>query len=124
MTRTTTTVSCPHCEAEIEVRIETQAALAPSLKLPFSTPDEFTRWLKASRISIDEFKRLPLYQWHHDQLEPFIRALGSDPEDEAALHEGSDAEDEAAWHDDQLAPLTRGRADDATERAQPTRPRS
>jgi hypothetical protein len=95
------TVTCPHCEAEIEVRIETQAAVAPPLRLPFATEEEFAQWLKASRLSVDEFKRLPFYEWHRDQLEPLTRAVADDAKDETA--------DE--WHRDQLEPLTRGLAD-------------
>ena len=91
-------VACPHCEAEIEVRIETQAAVAPPLKLAFATKEEFARWLKASRLSVDEFRQLPVYEWHRDQLEPLTKAVAED-----------DADDEPAdeWHRDQLGPLTR-----------------
>jgi hypothetical protein len=103
MARTTIALTCPHCEAEIEVRIETEAALAPPLKLPFTTAEEFARWLKASRLSVDEFKRLPFYEWHRDQLEPLTRAVPHDSEGELA--------DE--WHRDQIAPLTRAVAYDA-----------
>jgi hypothetical protein len=99
------TVICPHCEAEIEVRIETQAAVAPPLRLPFATEEEFAQWLKASRFSVDEFKRLPFYEWHRDQLEPLTRAVADDAEDETA--------DE--WHHDQLDPLNRGLADVAED---------
>lgn len=99
------TVTCPHCEAEIEVRIATQAEVAPSLKLPFATEEEFAQWLKASRLSVDEFKRLPFYEWHRDQLEPLTRAVADDAKDETA--------DE--WHRDQLGPLTRALADEAED---------
>ena len=64
----------PHCEAEIEVRLETQAAVAPPLRLAFASVAEFALWLKASRLSVDEFRRLPVYEWHRDQLEPLVRA--------------------------------------------------
>jgi hypothetical protein len=94
-------VTCPHCEAEIEVRIETQAAVAPALRLPFATEEEFAQWLKASRLSVDEFRRLPFYEWHRDQLEPLTRAVAEDAEDETANE----------WHRDQLEPLTRGLVD-------------
>jgi hypothetical protein len=96
MARTTMPVTCPHCEAEIEVRIETQAAVAPALRLPFATEEEFAQWLKASRLSVDEFRRLPFYEWHHDQLEPLTRGLADVAEDQtanaaSALDELSDA---------------------------------
>jgi hypothetical protein len=95
------TVTCPHCDAAIEVRIETQAAVAPALRLPFATEEEFAQWLKASRLSVDEFKRLPFYEWHRDQLEPLTKVVSGDAEDGAA--------DE--WHHDQLGPLTRALTD-------------
>ena len=110
MTRTTMTVTCPHCEAEIEVRIQTQ--VAPPLRLPFATEEEFAQWLRASRLSVDEFRRLPFYEWHRDQLEPLTRAAADDAEDETA--------DE--WQRDQLEPLSRGLADEAeTKRRTPPR---
>lgn len=99
------TVTCPHCEAEIEVRIETEAAVAPPLMLPFATEEEFTQWLKASRLSVDEFKRLPVYEWHRDQLEPLTRAVADNAE-----HEMADD-----WHRDQLEPLTRAPAHEAED---------
>src|SRR5436190_3977475 len=105
MARTTMTVTCPHCEAEIEVRIETQAALAPPVRLPFATEEEFAQWLKASRFSVDEFRRLPFYEWHRDHLEPLTRAVADDAEDERAEE----------WHRDQLEPLSRGLADVAED---------
>lgn len=100
MALATMIVACPHCEAEIEVRIETQAAVAPPLKLPFATEDEFEEWLEASRLSVDEFKQLPFYEWHRDQLEPLTRAVADAAEDETSVE----------WHRDQLEPLTRALA--------------
>jgi hypothetical protein len=107
MALTTMTVACPHCEADIEVRIQTQAAVAPPLKLSFSTVAEFAQWLKASRLSVDEFRQLPIYEWHRDQLEPLASAVANDTEDEA--------DDE--WHRDQLGPPTRAVARDADDAA-------
>jgi hypothetical protein len=107
MALTTMTVTCPHCEAEIEVRIETQAAVAPPLKLSFSSVAQFAQWLKASRLSVDEFRQLPVYEWHRDQLEPLARAVANDAEDET--------DDE--WHRDQLGPPTRAVARDADDTA-------
>jgi hypothetical protein len=103
MASTTMTLTCPHCEAEIEVRIETQAAVGPASKLPFATEEELARWLKASRLSVEEFKRLPAYEWHRDQLEPLLRAVADHAENETAEE----------WHRDQLEPLTRAVAGDA-----------
>jgi hypothetical protein len=84
MASTTLALTCPHCEAEIEVRIQTRAAVAPAFKLPFATAEEFSSWLKASRLSVDEFQRLPAYEWHRDQLEPLVRAVANDAEGEPA----------------------------------------
>jgi uncharacterized protein YfaT (DUF1175 family) len=97
------TVSCPHCEAEIEVRFETQAAVAPPLKLSFANVAEFAQWLKASRLSVDEFRQLPVYEWHRDHLEPLVRAVANDADDKA--------HDE--WYRDQLEPPTRAVTHDA-----------
>jgi hypothetical protein len=110
----TMTVCCPHCDAEIEVRIETEAEVAPPFKPSFGTQKEFAAWLKASRLSVDEFRRLPFYEWHRDQLEPLTRTVADDAEDETA--------DE--WHRDQVEPLTRALPDEAEDegRTQP-RPR-
>ena len=103
-------VICPHCEAEIDVRIETQATVVPSLKLAFASLAEFAQWLKASRLSVDEFRQLPVYQWHRDQLEPLVRAVANDAEDEM--------DDE--WRRDQLGAPTRAVAhDDHTANAEP-----
>jgi hypothetical protein len=98
------TVTCPHCGEEVDLRIEMQGALAPHSKLPFATEEELARWLKASRLSVDEFRRLPIYEWHRDQLEPLTRAVADDAEDETAADE---------WRRDQLGPLTRAGADEA-----------
>jgi hypothetical protein len=73
----------------------------------FGTVEEFAQWLRASRLSVDEFKRLPVYEWHRDQLEPLTRAVADDPEDETA--------DE--WHRDQLGAPTRALADEADDEA-------
>jgi hypothetical protein len=96
------TATCPRCEAEIEIRIATQAAVALPLKLSFATEEEFAQWLRASRLSVDEFRRLPFYEWHRGQLEPLTRAMAEDAE-------GETTED---WHRDQVEPLTRALADE------------
>jgi hypothetical protein len=81
---TTVVVTCPHCEEEIEVRIETEAAVAPLMKLPFATAEEFSRWLTASALSVEEFQRLPVYESHRAQLEPLVRAVAVPAEAEPA----------------------------------------
>jgi hypothetical protein len=100
-------VTCPHCEAEIDVRIETQATVVPSLKLAFASVAEFAQWLKASRLSVDEFRQLPVYQWHRDQLEPLVRAVANDAEDEM----------DEEWRRDQLGAPMRAVAHDADHTA-------
>jgi hypothetical protein len=50
--------ACPHCEAEIEVRLEVQAAVTARLKLRFATAEAFESWLKASGFTVEEFERL------------------------------------------------------------------
>jgi hypothetical protein len=81
----TVAVTCPHCEEEIEVRIETEAAVAPLVKLPFATPEEFSHWLAASALSVEEFQRLPVYESHRAQLEPLVEAVAASGDGEAAL---------------------------------------
>jgi hypothetical protein len=60
----------PHCEAEIEVRLETQAAVAPPLRLAFASVPAFALWLKASRLSVDDSAVAGL-RVDRDQLEPW-----------------------------------------------------
>jgi hypothetical protein len=107
MALSTMTVTCPHCEAEIEVRFEIRAAVAPPLKLSFGSVAEFAQWLKASRLSVDEFRKLPVYEWHRDQLEPLVRAVADDAEDET----------NDQWYRDQLGPPTRAVTHDADHTA-------
>jgi hypothetical protein len=76
---TTLAVTCPHCDEEIEVRLETKTAVGPLPRLPFATAEEFARWLEASALSVEEFQQLPVYESHRDRLEPLVRAVaGSD----------------------------------------------
>jgi hypothetical protein len=77
-------VTCPHCEEEIEVRIETQVGVAPVVRFPFATAEEFSLWLRASALSVEEFQRLPVYESHRDQLEPLVRTLAGSAEGERA----------------------------------------
>lgn len=77
---TTMAVTCPHCEAEIDVRIESHAAVTPRTTLGFANAEELALWLKASSLSIEEFRRLPVYEWQRDQLEPLVRALADSDE--------------------------------------------
>jgi hypothetical protein len=81
---TTMAVTCPHCDEEIEVRVETQVAVAPLVHLPFATADEFALWLEASALSVEEFQRLPVYESHRDQLEPLVKTLAGSDEGEPA----------------------------------------
>jgi hypothetical protein len=75
MDRVTVSVVCPHCEAGLDVRVELRAAVVPPLKLHFRSPDELTRWLRASRLTLQEFERLPVYEWYRDEFEPLLDAL-------------------------------------------------
>jgi hypothetical protein len=102
------TMTCPHCGEGVELRMEMQGALVPHLKLQFATVEEFATWLKASRLSVDEFRRMPAYEWHRDQLEPFVRTVADRAEDETAADE---------WNQDQLGPLTRAGVAEAEEEA-------
>jgi hypothetical protein len=72
-------LKCPHCDAEIEVRVEMDAQVAPPLRLQFATAAEFSAWLKASNLSVEDFKRLPVYRLHRDYFEPLLKSLGAEP---------------------------------------------
>ena len=67
-------LACPHCRAELDVRVEVKAAVVSPLRLRFESRTAFERWLRASGMSLDEFETLPVYQWYRDELEPFVRA--------------------------------------------------
>jgi hypothetical protein len=65
---------CPHCHAELDVRVEVKAAAVPSLGLHFDGRAEFEEWLRASRLTLDEFETLPVFGWHAEELEPLVQA--------------------------------------------------
>jgi hypothetical protein len=65
---------CPHCQAELEIRVEVKAAVIPTLRLHFDSRTEFEQWLRASMLTLDEFEALPVYEWHREELEPLVRA--------------------------------------------------
>ena len=75
MKRSTVTVVCPHCQAELDVRVEVRAAVVPPLKLHFQSPDELAHWVRASGFTLQEFERLPVYNWYRDEFEPLLDAL-------------------------------------------------
>ena len=65
---------CPHCQAELAVRVEVKADVAPPLRLRFEDAAEFDEWLRASGMTLDEFETLPVFEWYREELEPFARA--------------------------------------------------
>jgi Zn-finger nucleic acid-binding protein len=65
---------CPHCQAELAVRVEVKADVAPPLRLRFEDRAEFEEWLRASGLTLDEFETLPVYEWYREELEPLVRA--------------------------------------------------
>ena len=75
MDRSTVAVVCPQCEAQLDVRVEVRAAAIPRLKLRFQSPDELAHWLRASGFTLQEFERLPVYEWYRDEFEPLLDAL-------------------------------------------------
>jgi hypothetical protein len=75
MARATVSVICLHCEAQLDVRVEVQAAVVPPLKLHFPSPDALADWLRASGFTLPEFERMPLYSWYRDEFEPLVNAL-------------------------------------------------
>jgi len=75
MAGSTVPVICPQCEAQLQVRVEVQAAAVPPLKLHLRSPDALAEWLRASGFTLQEFERLPVYNWYHDEFEPLVDAL-------------------------------------------------
>jgi hypothetical protein len=55
------------------VRVEA-TAVAPS-RPHFEDADGLVAWLRASRLTIEEFQRLPFYAWHEDDLAPLVREV-------------------------------------------------
>ncbi|MGZ6662522.1 MAG: hypothetical protein ACXVHQ_37085 [Solirubrobacteraceae bacterium] len=74
MSRDQVSLVCPHCQAELEVRVEVEAAVVSPLRLRFESRAEFEEWLCASGLTLDEFETLPVYQWYPEELEPLVRA--------------------------------------------------
>jgi hypothetical protein len=75
MVRSTVSVVCPECQAELDLRVDVRAAVAPPLRLHFQSPEELAHWLGASGFTLHEFERLPLYEWYRDEFEPLLEAL-------------------------------------------------
>ena len=74
MTRDQVSLVCPHCQAELEVRVEVEAAVVSPLRLRFDSRAQFEEWLCASGLTLDEFETLPVYEWHREELEPLVQA--------------------------------------------------
>jgi hypothetical protein len=65
---------CPHCQAELDVRVKVKAAVVSPLRLHFDSGEAFEQWLQASGLTLDEFETLPIYEWYREELEPLVRA--------------------------------------------------
>jgi hypothetical protein len=76
MRSTMLAVKCPHCQEEIELQVQLEAAAVPPLSMRFATAERFESWLKASGLSVEAFEQLPVYQWHRDEFDPLLQALG------------------------------------------------
>jgi hypothetical protein len=70
-----TTARCPHCGETIDWRIEVRVTVAPPTRLHFQDADELDAWLHASRLSLKEFQRLPVYGWQQAELQPLVDEL-------------------------------------------------
>ena len=75
MARPNVSIACPYCEAQLDIRVEVQAAAVPPLKLHFPSPDTLADWLRASGLTLREFECLPVYDWYRDEFEPLVAAL-------------------------------------------------
>jgi hypothetical protein len=69
---TSTTTQCPHCGTTLELRVRIEASVAPALRIEFQDADELRTWLEASRLTVDQFRHLPVYTWHASQLAPLV----------------------------------------------------
>ncbi len=74
MTPDQVSLVCPHCQADLEVRVEVKAAIVSPLRLRFDSRAEFEEWLHASGLTLEEFETLPVYEWYRKELEPLVRA--------------------------------------------------
>jgi hypothetical protein len=66
-------VACPHCGEDFEVQV--LVAASPLVKLHFDDAAQLARWLQASRFTIEEFERLPVYSWYEPELAPLVAEL-------------------------------------------------
>lgn len=74
------TATCPHCRETIDLNLRVQLAAAPPALGPeFQSAEALNAWLRASGFTLEEFRRVPLYAQHEEELEPLIRELESSP---------------------------------------------
>jgi hypothetical protein len=77
---TSISATCPHCGESIEFDLRVRVATAaPALGPQFENAETLNAWLRASGFTIDEFRRVPLYAQHEEELEPLMRQLESRP---------------------------------------------
>lgn len=73
------TVTCPHCQQLVNLNVTlTVAAESLTQPLRFETSKAFQAWLDASRLTVSEFRELPIYQAHPEQFDPLIDGLYGD----------------------------------------------
>ena len=87
MHRPPASVVCPRCHTQLNVQVEVRASVVPPLKLRFQSPDEFAHWLRASGFTVQEFERLPVYEWYRDDFEPLLDPLRHRPADVPATQQ-------------------------------------
>ena len=67
--------TCPHCGETIDLNLRVQVATAPALGPQFANADTLNAWLRASGFTLEEFRRVPIYVQHEEELEPLVRQL-------------------------------------------------
>ena len=69
------TVTCPHCQQTVSLRVMVTVAAEPPLRVRFETSEDFRSWLHASRLTISEFREMPIYRAYQEQFDPLIDKL-------------------------------------------------
>ena len=75
MSTASITATCPHCGETIDLDVRVHVPTTPPLGPQFESADALNAWLRASGFTIDEFRRVPLYAEHEEELEPLMRQL-------------------------------------------------
>lgn len=79
MSTASISAKCPHCGEKIDLDVRVHVATAPALGPQFQSAETLNAWLRASGFTTEEFRRVPLYAQHEEELEPLMRQLEGRP---------------------------------------------